>query len=162
VYSFLGLSCAAAVADDAPPANRAAFAADITYVTGQRLCFTYLRDNTTQVGGRGGAGARPGACRPARQRCSGARGGGMERCMRPRLSTLPLLRPCRGGQSGPSAPSRPPGRLPPPPSPLARAPACLCARCRVRPRWRCPPRCATRWWTRRTASCWTSRATRSS
>lgn len=47
VYRSLGLSCKAATADEAnQPANREAFQADITYVTGQRLCFTYLRDNT--------------------------------------------------------------------------------------------------------------------
>ena len=49
VYRFLGLSCAAVHADMGPAEARAAFAADVTYVTGQELGFTYLKDNTAQA-----------------------------------------------------------------------------------------------------------------
>ncbi|GLC77083.1 hypothetical protein PLESTF_001882400 [Pleodorina starrii] len=46
LYRFLGLSCAAVQSSSSVAATRAAFAADVTYVTGQELGFSYLRDNT--------------------------------------------------------------------------------------------------------------------
>ncbi len=42
----MGLSCAAVQSGMTIPQYQAAFGADVTYVTGQELCFTYLRDNT--------------------------------------------------------------------------------------------------------------------
>lgn len=46
LYRFLGLSCAAVQSSSSLAAARAAFAADVTYVTGQELGFAYLKDNT--------------------------------------------------------------------------------------------------------------------
>ncbi|EFJ41837.1 hypothetical protein VOLCADRAFT_98099 [Volvox carteri f. nagariensis] len=46
LYRFLGLTCAAVQSTSSVAAARAAFAADVTYVTGQELGFSYLRDNT--------------------------------------------------------------------------------------------------------------------
>jgi preprotein translocase subunit SecA len=45
-YSLLGLRCAAVQGGMAPVEVRRAYEADVTYVTGQELCFNYLRDNT--------------------------------------------------------------------------------------------------------------------
>lgn len=50
MFSWLGLSVAAVTADDrrggGSGARRDKYAADITYVTGQELAFTYLFDNS--------------------------------------------------------------------------------------------------------------------
>ena len=46
VYQFLGLTCAAVSANMTIDQYKQAYAADITYVTGQELGFAYLRDNT--------------------------------------------------------------------------------------------------------------------
>lgn len=46
VYRFLGLTCAAVQSNQPIAVSRAAFAADVTYVTGQQLGFSFLRDNT--------------------------------------------------------------------------------------------------------------------
>ncbi|KAG2432243.1 hypothetical protein HXX76_009162 [Chlamydomonas incerta] len=46
LYRFLGLTCAAVQSNCPVATARAAFACDVTYVTGQELCFSYLKDNT--------------------------------------------------------------------------------------------------------------------
>ncbi|PNG98983.1 Protein translocase subunit SecA, partial [Tetrabaena socialis] len=46
LYRFMGLSCAAVQSSSSVAAARAAFAADVTYVTGQELGFSFLKDNT--------------------------------------------------------------------------------------------------------------------
>ncbi|GIL60073.1 hypothetical protein Vafri_14736 [Volvox africanus] len=46
LYRFLGLTCAAVQSTSSVVAARAAFTADVTYVTGQELGFSFLRDNT--------------------------------------------------------------------------------------------------------------------
>ncbi|GLI70720.1 hypothetical protein VaNZ11_015744 [Volvox africanus] len=46
LYRFLGLTCAAVQSTSSVVAARAAFSADVTYVTGQELGFSFLRDNT--------------------------------------------------------------------------------------------------------------------
>jgi SecA DEAD-like domain len=46
--SFLGLTVGAVQGGSSPEACRSAFACHVTYVTGQELCFNYLRDNTAQ------------------------------------------------------------------------------------------------------------------
>ncbi|KAG2446977.1 hypothetical protein HYH02_008131 [Chlamydomonas schloesseri] len=46
LYRFLGLTCAAVQSNCPVAVARAAFACDVTYVTGQELCFSYLKDNT--------------------------------------------------------------------------------------------------------------------
>ncbi|KAL6754297.1 SecA DEAD-like domain-containing protein [Haematococcus lacustris] len=48
VFSFMGLSCAAVSANMTTTQYKAAYACDITYVTGQELGFAYLRDNTAR------------------------------------------------------------------------------------------------------------------
>ena len=66
LYNFLGLSCRAVQSGMTGEQYKHAFSADIVYVTGQELGFTYLRDNTAQleqelVGrGRGGVKGRGG------------------------------------------------------------------------------------------------------
>ena len=50
LFNFLGLSCAAVQSTmTSPEQYRHAYACDITYVTGQELCFSYLKDNTAQM-----------------------------------------------------------------------------------------------------------------
>lgn len=44
----MGLTVGAVQSGMETSAAQAAFRCDITYVTGQELCFTYLKDNTTQ------------------------------------------------------------------------------------------------------------------
>ena len=46
VYEFLGMTAAVVRAGDSVPQLRAAFSADIVYITAQQLAFTYLGDNT--------------------------------------------------------------------------------------------------------------------
>jgi preprotein translocase subunit SecA len=50
VFTWLGLSVAAVTTDDrrggGTASRREKFAADITYITGQELAFTYLFDNS--------------------------------------------------------------------------------------------------------------------
>uniref|UniRef100_A0A383VIS3 chloroplast protein-transporting ATPase n=1 Tax=Tetradesmus obliquus TaxID=3088 RepID=A0A383VIS3_TETOB len=48
VYSFLGLTVGAVQSNISVEAAQAAYSCHITYVTGQELCFTYLKDNTAQ------------------------------------------------------------------------------------------------------------------
>ena len=51
MFSWLGLSVAAVTVEDrlsgGVPVRRERFAADITYVTGQELAFTWMADNTS-------------------------------------------------------------------------------------------------------------------
>lgn len=49
LYNFLGLSCRAVQSGMTGEQYKHAFSADIVYVTGQELGFTYLRDNTAQL-----------------------------------------------------------------------------------------------------------------
>ena len=55
VFSWLGLSVAAVTVEDrlsgGVPVRREKFGADITYVTGQELAFTWMADNTSTAGG---------------------------------------------------------------------------------------------------------------
>lgn len=46
VYQFLGMTCGAVQSQMHPDLVQAAFKCDITYITGQELCFSYLRDNS--------------------------------------------------------------------------------------------------------------------
>jgi preprotein translocase subunit SecA len=46
--SFLGLTVGAVQSNISVEAAQAAYSCHITYVTGQELCFTYLKDNTAQ------------------------------------------------------------------------------------------------------------------
>lgn len=46
LYNLLGLTVAAVQSDMSPEELKAAYACDVTYVTGQELGFSYLRDNT--------------------------------------------------------------------------------------------------------------------
>ena len=48
VRSFLGLSVGAVQSNISVEAAQAAYSCHVTYVTGQELCFTYLKDNTAQ------------------------------------------------------------------------------------------------------------------
>ena len=48
IFKFLGMSVAVATDNMLNSERRVPFAADVTYVTAQVLCFTYLFDNTTQ------------------------------------------------------------------------------------------------------------------
>ncbi len=48
LYNFLGLSCRAVQSGMTVGEYKHAFSADVVYVTGQELGFTYLRDNTAQ------------------------------------------------------------------------------------------------------------------
>ena len=64
MHRFLGLSVAAVQSNMATEAGQAAYKCDITYVTGQELCFNYLRDNTALSGSElVGAGAGVGVVR---------------------------------------------------------------------------------------------------
>ena len=47
IFSFLGLSVGVVQEDDSKKRRRAAFDADITYVTSNVLGFTYLSDTST-------------------------------------------------------------------------------------------------------------------
>ncbi|DBA97691.1 TPA: hypothetical protein ACH3X3_012580 [Trebouxia sp. C0006] len=49
IFKFLGMSVAVATDNMLNIERRVPFAADVTYVTAQVLCFTYLFDNTTQT-----------------------------------------------------------------------------------------------------------------
>ncbi len=49
IFKFLGMSVAVATDNMLNSERRVPFAADVTYVTAQVLCFTYLFDNTTQT-----------------------------------------------------------------------------------------------------------------
>ena len=49
IFKFLGMSVAVATDHMLNSERRVPFAADVTYVTAQVLCFTYLFDNTTQT-----------------------------------------------------------------------------------------------------------------
>ena len=46
VFEFLGMTVAVVRADDNAAQLRAAFSADVVYITAQQLAFTYLGDNT--------------------------------------------------------------------------------------------------------------------
>lgn len=48
VYSWLGLTVAVVEANRQHAHHRPKFLADITFITGQELCFTFLRDQTIQ------------------------------------------------------------------------------------------------------------------
>ena len=67
MHRFLGLEVGLVQQGLEEAPRRAAYAADVTYVTNSELGFDYLRDNLAQVGGaprgRGAAGV-------ASQRCS--------------------------------------------------------------------------------------------
>lgn len=80
----MGLSVGAVQSDMSPAAARAAYCCDVTYVTGQQLCFNYLNDHTARspgelvsrsVGSAGQRGGRPGG-RTGEQ---GGRAGGRSR-----------------------------------------------------------------------------------
>ena len=66
MFAALGLSCGAVQGGMTPEEYKAAYACDITYVTGQELGFSYLRDNSaaseTDVVGWGGVEGRPDGC----------------------------------------------------------------------------------------------------
>ena len=49
IFKFLGMSVAVATDNMLNSERRVPFASDVTYVTAQVLCFTYLFDNTTQT-----------------------------------------------------------------------------------------------------------------
>ncbi|KAI8472415.1 MAG: SecA DEAD-like domain-containing protein [Monoraphidium minutum] len=51
VYRFLGLTVGAVQSDMAVAAARDAYCCDVTYVTGQQLCFNYLNDHTARSTG---------------------------------------------------------------------------------------------------------------
>lgn len=46
MFEFLGMTVAVVRADDNAAQLRAAFSADVVYITAQQLAFTYLGDNT--------------------------------------------------------------------------------------------------------------------
>jgi preprotein translocase subunit SecA len=46
---FLGLTVGAVQSNIAIEAAQAAYGCHVTYVTGQELCFNYLKDNTAQT-----------------------------------------------------------------------------------------------------------------
>ena len=46
IFKFLGQSVAVVKSTDTPWGRRPLFEADVTYLTAQTLCFTYLQDNT--------------------------------------------------------------------------------------------------------------------
>lgn len=48
IYSWLGLTVAVVESNKPHAQNRPMFMADITFVTGQELCFTFLKDQTIQ------------------------------------------------------------------------------------------------------------------
>ncbi|KAK9806163.1 hypothetical protein WJX72_003697 [[Myrmecia] bisecta] len=49
VFKFLGLTVAVVTEKMEDPGIKLAFQADVTYITSQQLCFTYLRDNMTRL-----------------------------------------------------------------------------------------------------------------
>lgn len=49
VCRFLGLTVGAVQSNISIDAARAAYSCHVTYVTGQELCFNYLKDNTAQT-----------------------------------------------------------------------------------------------------------------
>eukprot|EP00879_Flechtneria_rotunda_P006052 GHRR01006365.1.p1 GENE.GHRR01006365.1~~GHRR01006365.1.p1 ORF type:complete len:696 (+),score=226.05 GHRR01006365.1:193-2088(+) len=51
VYRFLGLTVGAVQSNISVEAAQAAYSCHVTYVTGQELCFNYLKDNTAQTAG---------------------------------------------------------------------------------------------------------------
>lgn len=66
VFEFLGISVAVVRAGDSAAQLRAAFSADVVYITAQQLAFTYLGDNALKDES---SIVRPSAHR--RQRCTG-------------------------------------------------------------------------------------------
>lgn len=61
--SFLGLTVGAVQSDMPPSKAREAYSCDVTYVTGQQLCFNYLNDHTARSTGELVSGLSLVACR---------------------------------------------------------------------------------------------------